>query len=108
MKLKCILIFILLIVINCGKNEKKIYFIKWNEAIIEKNALLIGENEISGYKTAVFQSNFSVEELKQAYLTKGYQEDSVNSYNVKKENISISFINLDNKKTNIMIRIVPK
>jgi len=108
MKVKIILIIILfLFIISCEK-KSRINFIKWNEAIVEKNALLIGQNEISGYKTAVFQSNFLLEELKKAYIEKGYEEDSINPYTVKKDNISISFINIDNQKTNIMIRIIPK
>ncbi len=108
MKFKIILIVIFfLFIINCEK-KSKINFIKWNEAIIEKNAVLIGQNEIAGYKTAVFQSKFLLEELKQAYIDKGYKEDSTNPYSLKKDNISISFINIDNQMTNIMIRIVPK
>jgi len=101
-------IIIFLILVSCSQKQNKIKFKEWKEAIVEKNAISIAENEIAGYKTGVFQSNFLVEDLKKAYLGKGYKEDFSNPFMVKKDNISVTFIDLNNQKTNIMIRIEPK
>lgn len=109
MRLNILILFILILfILNCSDKGPKIEFKKWEEAIIEKNAIPIAENSIAGYKTGVFQSKFLIEDLKKGYISKGYKEDSVNPYFLKKDNISVTLINLDNQKTNIMIRIEPK
>ena len=109
MKLKIlILVIIIFMFICCEQKGSNIKFIKWNEALIEKDAISIAQNEIAGYKTGVFQSKVPIENLKKAYMSKGYKEDKANPFLIKKENVSITLINLDNQKTNIMIRIEPK
>ncbi|MBN2546602.1 MAG: hypothetical protein JXB50_12450 [Spirochaetes bacterium] len=99
--------FILVTCVKSEKPEKKIQFIKWNDAIIEKNSLKVATSEISDFKRAVFTSSVSIEILKNAYIENGYTENPENSNIFKNNNIIVKLIKIDDNKTNIFIEIKP-
>lgn len=98
------LLLLILYFFSCTKKEK-IEFIKWNTALVEKNASKIAGSEIAGYNRAVFQSLHNIEKLKKEYLNNGYLEKENNI--LTKENIKIRLIDIEGKKTNIVIEITP-
>lgn len=108
--MKKILMFSLfLILITCTKSKKTetVQFIKWNNAIIEKNSIKVATSEISDFKRAVFTSNVSIEILKNAYIDNGYSEKQENSFIFINNNIVVKLIKIEDNKTNILIEIKP-
>jgi len=118
---KCLLIqrilFVLIVLVlsSCNKVEtdpakkaKKIKFDKWNEAIIPRDSRLIASNQIAKIKKALYRTNIEIEVLKKAYILNGYEEipnpDSKN-IKIKKSNVDIEFIIVDDNNINIMIDI---
>lgn len=97
--------FLLLLCTYCTKKEKKIEFTTWENVIVEKNATQIGKSEIAGFKRSLFSSLYKIDDIKKGYIDNGFIEKENNV--LLKNNITVKLIDIDGKRTNIFIQIMP-